>query len=428
MAVEWVKTNHKGLRYYEHANRKHGKKRDRYYAIRLKVDGKDHSYGVGWLSDGVPMEVERENPGIGFEEYCLMLLRQYKGNLKTGSGARSPKEQRRITEEKEAQERAQAEQEARDNLTFAEVWKDSYQGEASRKKSWAREESFFRLWIEPAIGKLPLRTVSQIHLEGLKKKMREGNKRSTKKQPGQSPRTIEYCLAVIRQVFNCAIEHGLFQGKNPVKRKRGERLPDNKRVRFLTYEEADLLLPALRQRSVELYNQAVLSLHTGMRAGEIFGLCYGDIDLEKGTILLRDTKSKRNRYVYMTEAVKEIFRAMTFGARNDLVFPTRKGRRRTEISNVFLRTVESLGLNTGVRDPRMKVLFHTLRHTYASWLVQEGVPLYVVQKALGHQSLAMTERYSHLSENSLQTATAALEGGIKAAKQTKEGQILPFMK
>ncbi len=52
MKIKWIKTAHKGLRYYEHPDRKQGKKRDCYYAIRFKVDHKEHMYGIGWLSDG----------------------------------------------------------------------------------------------------------------------------------------------------------------------------------------------------------------------------------------------------------------------------------------------------------------------------------------------------------------------------------------
>ena len=54
MAREFKKTNHKGLRYFEHETRKHGKKLDRYYTIRFRLDGNLHTFGVGWLSDGIP--------------------------------------------------------------------------------------------------------------------------------------------------------------------------------------------------------------------------------------------------------------------------------------------------------------------------------------------------------------------------------------
>jgi hypothetical protein len=67
MSMKWIKTAHPGLRYYEHRERKHGKKRDRYYSIRFKVDCHEHNYGIGWWSDGVPDEIKKEHLNIGFE-------------------------------------------------------------------------------------------------------------------------------------------------------------------------------------------------------------------------------------------------------------------------------------------------------------------------------------------------------------------------
>ena len=75
----------------------------------------------------------------------------------------------------------------------------------------------------------------------------------------------------------------------------------------------------------------------------------------------------------------------------------------------FGRAVNALGLNDGIADRRQKVVFHTLRHTYASWLVAAGTDLYTVQRLLGHQSIALTERYAHLAPDTLKAATRALE-------------------
>jgi len=121
MAIKWIKTAHKGLRYYEHQNRRHGKKRDRYYAIRFKVANKDYSYGVGWWSEGIPDETMKEDPQLGFEEYALKLLRQYQGNIKAGSGTKSPKEKRKIAWEKAAHEKAEQERLEKEAVTFDEL-------------------------------------------------------------------------------------------------------------------------------------------------------------------------------------------------------------------------------------------------------------------------------------------------------------------
>ncbi|GHT93293.1 hypothetical protein FACS1894122_08290 [Alphaproteobacteria bacterium] len=68
-----------------------------------------------------------------------------------------------------------------------------------------------------------------------------------------------------------------------------------------------------------------------------------------------------------------------------------------------------LGFNNGVNDDRQKVVFHTLRHTYASWLVMSGVDLYTVQKLMWHSTIAMTERYSHLAPDHLKKAVSMFE-------------------
>jgi site-specific recombinase XerD len=79
-----------------------------------------------------------------------------------------------------------------------------------------------------------------------------------------------------------------------------------------------------------------------------------------------------------------------------------------EVSNTFAKIVEELGFNKKVSDDRQKVVFHTLRHTYASRLVMSGVDLYTVQKLMGHSTISMTERYSHLAPDHLKKAVKML--------------------
>jgi len=77
-----------------------------------------------------------------------------------------------------------------------------------------------------------------------------------------------------------------------------------------------------------------------------------------------------------------------------------------------------------ISDARQKVVFHTLRHTFASWLVQEGEALYTVAKLMGHTSLEMTQRYSHLAPELLQKAAKSLQGKL----QKKSAKVTQFKK
>jgi len=102
--------------------------------------------------------------------------------------------------------------------------------------------------------------------------------------------------------------------------------------------------------------------------------------------------------------------------KTDLIFPNRKGEKIRQLSKAYNRAVDDLKLNKGVKDQRDKVVAHTWRHTFASWLTMEGVPLPTVQKLLGHQSLEMTLRYSHLSPSHEREAVEKISPGLLELK------------
>ncbi len=176
---------------------------------------------------------------------------------------------------------------------------------------------------------------------------------------------------------------------------------------------------------------ALLSLHTGMRAGEIFSLCWQDVDLERGMLTLLNTKNGLSRPAFLTEQAKGMLKARKPAATSptDLVFPPTGNRQKEQIqriSDTFPKAVDALGLNKGISDPRHKTTFHTLRHTYASWQVERGVDLYTVKELLGHKTLAMTSRYAHLSPSTLQAAAIGLGKTLEEeAKREKIDNTAP---
>jgi integrase len=392
---EWIKCKTTGIRYRLHTTRKHGVGFDRYYTIRYKIAGKERSEGLGWASEGWT------------EKKASAVLAELKKNITTGSGPATLEEKRQIELNRRAEEVKQEAAERVANITFAEIFTEHYlpvsKSNKRNQQSWQREEQLFRLWISPVIGAKPMREIAPIHLEQIKRAMTTNDK---------APRSIQYMLATIRQVFNHALVHGLFHGSNPAAGKIVKRPTiDNRRTRFLTKDEATALLSELAKRSMDVHDMALFSLQTGARAGEIFSLTWGDIDLFQGTALLRDTKSNKNRPLFLTDEVKAMLaRRRTAEAKStDLVFPDRNGNKVVQISDSFSRAIDKLKLNEGITDRRDRVTFHSLRHTYASMLVQAGVDIYHVKELLGHSSIALTERYSHLSESTLKQAALTIQ-------------------
>ncbi|MFO8240603.1 MAG: site-specific integrase, partial [Dissulfuribacterales bacterium] len=304
-------------------------------------------------------------------------------------------------------------------ITFSELWgKYKAQAIADRgKKSLRTESGLYRTWIEPDLADIAIKDVSPFHLERIKSKMAK---------KGRKPSSIEYVLGTIRQVFNYARRADLFSGDNPVSKVKIPRT-DNRRVRFLTHAEADTLLSKLMEKSKEVHDMALMSLHTGMRAGEVFSLTWGCVDLDAGIMHLRpeDTKNKTGRPVFMTQAVKDMLVDIKPGdaGMDDLVFPGRGGVVKPQVSRTFYNVANDL-FNQGVDDPRQRVFFHSLRHTYASWLVMEGVDLYRVKELLGHKDLTMTQRYSHLAPDSLRGAVNILEKALQTKKEEDKTKVV----
>ena len=333
----------------------------------------------------------------------------------TGEGPKTLSEKRDQIEEQRRSDEEQKEKSARDALAFGRFFRDTYFPGAvtnKSKKSSDREDQLFRLWIEPVIGDLPLKDITPLHLETLKKNMLDAE---------NAARSIRYALAVVRQVFNMARYLKLYDGRTPTA---NVKFPyeDNRRLRFLTVEEANKLLLALKARSQQTYEIALISLRCGARANEIFKLTWADVNFEKETLTLWDTKNTKTRIVHMTQDIKEILAVQKRDDPQGVVFPGRTAKHITQISDTFNRVVNHLGLNNGIKDHRMKVVFHTLRHTFASWLVENGESLYTVKELMGHSTLTMTERYAHLGKNSLQQAVKRMEASTSTLTDDKFNQ------
>ena len=153
--------------------------------------------------------------------------------------------------------------------------------------------------------------------------------------------------------------------------------------------------------SLELRQILAVLIHTGMRKGELQNLKWVDLDFDRGLIVLTQTKNGKMRYIPMNAVVKQVLLQRRLDKNSEVwVFAGSDGE-----SYNFRKAFETARMKAGLED----VHIHDLRHTFASHLCMSGADLMTVKELLGHSSLAMTERYSHLTNSHKASAVARLE-------------------
>jgi integrase len=200
------------------------------------------------------------------------------------------------------------------------------------------------------------------------------------------------------------------------------------RTRFLTAAEIDALLSGAGERFKPLL---VMALHTGMRRGEILKLKWTDVDFPNRIITVQEAKSGKKRMISMDDTLTETLHKLPSRFKKGLVFPTNRkneegehdaNKELTDTNKTFTRLTEKVKLE----DLR----FHDLRHTFASHLVMNGVDLRAVQELLGHASINMTMRYSHLAPAHKTKAVKILDSAYllptpKAANEVPTVNCIP---
>jgi integrase len=210
-----------------------------------------------------------------------------------------------------------------------------------------------------------------------------------------APATVNFYFSLFKAAINLAIRRKKWLGLNPVTRNAGfvTLTVDNKSERWLSQEEAKLLLDTLAKLNPLIHDMAFVSLSTGMRLTELYRLKGQDLHPESGTAIVL-AKGRKRQPVVITPDAMAILQARYAGP-DQLIFRSRTGKK-LNILHGFTKAVDLIGFNEGVTDRRHRVWFHTLRHTFASWLAQNKVTLYEIQKLMRHASVTMTERYAHL--------------------------------
>jgi integrase len=301
-------------------------------------------------------------------------------------------------------------------MTFGAAWDIFDSKWLPNLKTADMERMYYRTYLKSPLANKTLAAITPMELEGMKTRLLA---------KGLALASVRLIMGNIRRVYNKLIEWDLYTGSNPMEK---VKLPkaDNARDRFLTADEAHTLLAAVKKRSLLWHDISLISLHTGMRLSEILALRPQDVDLKNKVLHLDGKTGKRS--IPMNDVIFEtLYNAVE--KRNDsaLLFPSQKGTQLASYSatSSFARAVADAKLNPPNVDRRHKVVFHTLRHTYCSWLAMEGVPLYVIGEMVGHKSPDMTKRYSHLCPDK-RSQTVNLVQGIFSKGQAAETTKLPL--
>jgi len=196
--------------------------------------------------------------------------------------------------------------------------------------------------------------------------------------------TVNREIAFLKHVYTKGVEWGkVFE--NPAKKVKLFR-EDNRRLRFLSKDEIKRLLDSTNG---QLKAILITALHTGMRLSEILNLKWTHIDFETGYITILNSKSGEKREIPISPTLTKTLRNVIRYIGSEYVLNGKYGGAVRDIRGSFKKALS----RAGITDFR----FHDLRHTFASHLVMNGTDLKTVQELLGHKTIEMTLRYSHLS-------------------------------
>lgn len=222
----------------------------------------------------------------------------------------------------------------------------------------------------------------------------------------RAPATVNRFLASISHAFSKAVEWEWTES-NPCKGV--SRMTEPKgRDRYLSDQEREALLTACEELNPTLHLIVVLALSTGARRGEIMGLEWKDIDFKAGRAVLHQTKNDEKRALPIVGLAMDLLkqhRDTNRQLKDKLVFPDPRDRERPWNFEALWRKAKRAA---EIEDFR----FHDLRHSAASYLAMGGASLAEIAEVLGHKTLAMVKRYSHLSDDHVSSVVSKMNEQI----------------
>ena len=267
------------------------------------------------------------------------------------------------------------------------------------KKSWDSDQSYLSNHVLPAFGKKYMDEVTKQEVISFHHGIRA---------KGYAEGTANRILILLRYAFNLADKWGIAGVRvNPTKDVPLFEDHAGKKERYLSKEEAQRIFEAVRiSENPVLQHIVPMLILTGARKREVLDARWEDFDLERRQWRIPTTKSGRPRHVPLSDGVLQLLTSLPQNEKGWMFANPKTGK---PFVSVFIswNTARKLA---GLADVRM----HDLRHSFASFLVNAGRTLYEVQKILGHTQVKTTQRYAHLSQDTLVDAANAANLAVGA--------------
>lgn len=291
-------------------------------------------------------------------------------------------------------------------MMFSEFLETEYlpHCEATHTSDTYRTDKSLATIVKPFFGGMNLRAISKGDIQRF---IDQQAKVMVSEEAKIRPATINRRFRFVSGALSEALSRGYIE-KNPAIGV--PQLPEhNFQLRWLTADEE---INILKNCSEHLRPIVIAALHTGARKGELLRLRWEDIDPEQRLLRISQSKNHKVRYIPINAKLEGMLEALSRVLGSPFVFTSpmtgEKGEHRHFVN------IDAAFRGACRRGNVQGASFHVLRHTFASRLVQRGVPLNTVRELLGHGSMAVTMRYAHLASANLHEAVAVLAQSEKS--------------
>ncbi|WP_195680654.1 tyrosine-type recombinase/integrase [Aliarcobacter butzleri] len=336
-------------------------KLDKTYYIRYKdKNNKDKEIKIGKYSEGF-----REN-------YCNQLRNEI------------------ITKQRIGEEPPAATRNKKKKILSIETISENYFSEKKEGGYKGTDESNYKNYILPYFKTLDFENISKNDIQIFSNQLKKT--KSLIKKELISDKTINNILNFLKTLIKYAFKNDYI--KNDFSKYIQLLEIDNARERFLTKDEIKLLFDDSKDDET-LYLLFKLALNTGARLATLLNIHKKDIDFTHDLLTLKDFKNNSTYKAFLTDDLKGLLGKRVNSLKpNDKLFISNPERRlRAKLDELFNKDIDD-------NDRKNKIVFHSLRHTFASHLAINGTPIFTIQKLMNHKDIRMTLRYAKLSPDS----------------------------